>query len=139
MKSVKNNISEIELKDLKAFSRETSQLSSVEFEEEIPWPIQRVFFITSPEEIERGNHAHKECIQAIICPIGEVDIYCSDGEREKRFHLSNLSQLLIVPPGIWIKLKLNPGSSISVLASHKYLELDYIRSWEEFKKYRLSS
>ncbi len=139
MKSLKNKISEIELIDLKVFSRETSQLSSVEFEEEIPWPIQRVFFIAGPEEIERGNHAHKECIQAIICLIGEVDIYCSDGESEKRFHLGNLSQLLIVPPGIWVKLKFNPGSSVSVLASHKYLETDYIRSWEEFQKYRLSS
>jgi hypothetical protein len=138
VKNIKSDISGVEVKALNVFSREASQLSSVEFEKEIPWPIRRVFFIASQEDLERGNHAHKECIQAIICLTGEVDVYCSDGLEEKCFRLLKLSELLVVPPGIWVKLNFRPGSSITVLASQEYAEIDYIRSWEEFQAYRLS-
>ena len=138
MESKKSDISGIELKALNVFSRGASQLSSVEFEKEIPWSIRRVFFIASQEEQERGNHAHKACIQAIICLTGEVDVYCSDGLEEKCFRLLQMTELLVVPPGIWVKLNFRPGSSITVLASQEYVEMDYIRSWEEFQAYRLS-
>ena len=138
MDRVKSKIADIELRNLSVFSREVSTLSSLDLEKEFPWSVQRVFFINSTQEQARGDHAHKECIQAIVCLSGEVEIYCHDGEEEASFNLSNLGQLLMVPTGIWLKIKFQAGSSITVLASQKFFEPDYIRSWEEFKRYRLS-
>jgi hypothetical protein len=65
-----------------------------------------------------------------------VEIACLDGQDEKIFSLNNIGELLIVPPGIWIKINFQPGSSITVLASENFAESDYIRNWEEFLKYR---
>ncbi len=138
MDRVKSKIADIELRHLNVFSRESGTLSSLELEKEVPWSVQRVFFINSVQEQDRGDHAHKECIQAIVCLSGEVEIYCYDGEEEVIFHLSNLGQLLVVPPGIWLKLKFQAESSITVLASQEFFESDYIRSMEEYKRYRLS-
>ena len=136
MQNLKSKISDIEVKTLSVFSRKSSQLSSLEISQEVPWPIQRVFFITCLQEEVRGEHAHKECIQAILCTVGHVEIACLDGEEEKVYSLNSIEKLLIVPPGIWIKINFQPGSSITVLASEKFAESDYIRNWEEFQKYR---
>lgn len=114
-------------------------MSSLEFEKEIPWQIQRVFFINCVEKQNRGDHGHKLCIQAIVCLTGTVSIDCSDGMEEETYKLSSLSEILIVPPGIWLKIEFQPGSTIAVLASEKYSESDYIRNWEEFQEYRLLS
>lgn len=138
VESPKSKVSDIELKKLTVFARGSSQLSSLEFEKEIPWPIRRVFFIASHGAQDRGDHAHKECIQAIICSAGKVHIHCFDGEKEKSFQLCNLGELLLVPAGIWLKINFQPESSITVLASQEFLESDYIRSWNEYMKYRLS-
>ena len=136
MQNLKSKISDIEVQALSVFSRNSSQLSSLEIIQEISWPVQRVFFITCLQEEVRGEHAHKECIQAILCTVGHVEIACLDGQDEKIFSLKNIGELLIVPPGIWIKINFQPGSSITVLASEKFAESDYIRNWEEFLKYR---
>ena len=136
MKDVKTRISDIELKEIDVFSRGESNLATIEFERNVPWPIQRVFYISSLDKDERGNHAHKDCIQAIICLTGEVEIICFDGEEEVTIILKGLDKLLIVPSGIWIKLIFDPGTVISVLANQKYDEQDYIRDWQDFQVYR---
>ncbi len=139
MQNLKNKITDIEIKTLSVFSRKSSQLSSLEMIQEISWPVKRVFFITCSKEEVRGEHAHKECIQAILCTVGHVEIACHDGEEEKIFSLSHIGDLLVVPPGIWITINFQPGSSITVLASEEFAESDYIRDWEEFQKYRQSN
>jgi hypothetical protein len=132
----KNKVSDISLLKLSVFWRGTSNLSAVECGKEIRWSIKRVFMIVSQGEEERGNHAHKECSQALICNIGKIDIFCSDGNQEKTFQLTSAGEILIVPPGIWLKLRFQTNSAITVLASHKFSETDYIRSWDEYIKYR---
>lgn len=136
MNDVKSKISDIELKEIDVFSRGESSLATVEFERNVPWPIQRVFYISSLDKVERGNHAHKNCIQAIICLIGKVEIICFDGKGEVSIILNGLDKLLIVPPGIWIKLIFEPRTVVSVLANQKYDEQDYIRDWQDFQVYR---
>ncbi len=139
MQKNKSKINHIEVKALPVFSRNSSQLSSLEMIEEISWPPKRIFFVTSLQNEIRGGHAHKECIQAILCTVGHVEITCRDGEEEKIYNLNNIGELLVVPPGIWISIDFQPGSSITVLASEKFAESDYIRDWEEFQKYRHAS
>lgn len=139
MQNVKTRVSDIEIKTLSVFSRKSGQLSSLEISKEISWPVQRIFFITCLQEEVRGEHAHKKCIQAIFCTIGSVEIVCFDGEVEKSFNLKSMGEILIVPPGIWIRINFQSGSSIAVLASEKFAESDYIRNMEDFQKYRQSN
>lgn len=136
MQKIKSKISDIETRNLSLFSRESSHLSSLELIQEFSWQVQRIFFVSGEKEEVRGRHAHKECIQAIVCTIGHVEIHCFDGNEEKVFHLRNLGELLIVPSGIWIEIRFQPGSSITVLASEKFAESDYIRDWDDYQKYR---
>ena len=136
MQKLKSTISDVETKSLSVFSRNASQLSSLDLIQEISWQVRRVFFVSCAQGEDRGEHAHKECIQAIVCTIGHVEIYCFDGKDERVFQLENLGELLIVPAGIWIKIRFHPGSSITVLASEKFDESDYIRDREDYRKYR---
>jgi hypothetical protein len=136
MQKLKSTVSDVETKSLSIFSRNASQLSSLDLIQEISWQVRRAFFVSCAQGEDRGEHAHKECIQAIVCTIGHVEIYCFDGKDEKVFQLENLGELLIVPAGIWIKIRFQPGSSITVFASEKFAESDYIRDWDEYQKYR---
>lgn len=138
MSEHKSEISDIEFIKMKVFTRKFSSLTSVEYQKQIPWPIERVFFIASEELDERGNHAHKKCHQAILCINGEVTIKCFDGENKVSYNLENFRNLMLVPPGIWLTINFQPGSSIAVLASENYLEEDYIRNLEDFHVYRRS-
>lgn len=138
MSKQKSEISDIKLIEMKVFTRKFSSLTSVEYQNQIPWPIKRVFFIASEELDERGNHAHKKCHQALLCINGEVSVKCFDGENEVSINLEFLRNLMLVPPGIWLTINFQPGSSIAVLASDEYLEEDYIRNLEDFQVFRRS-
>ena len=44
---------------------------------------------------------------------------------------------LIIPPTIWATQKYSSNDTIlNVICSHKFLENDYIRNYENFKKFR---
>ena len=56
---------------------------------------------------------------------------------EKIFFLNDPSKALHILPGIWREIKdFSSGSICLVLASHEYKELDYIRDYDEYLKYK---
>jgi len=129
-------LSDIVMIKLEIFQRGSGKLSALQQGREIPWQIKRAFFISSEQPENRGNHAHIDCQQAFVCTMGNVLVTCKDGILEKKFVLKNLSQVLIVPPGIWTSISLSAQSSLSVMTNLPYDESDYIRGWEDFKKFR---
>lgn len=85
----------------------------------------------------RGGHAHKELYQLIVAASGAYTVELDDGKEKKTFTLNRPYQGLLVKPGIWHTLTdFSSGSICMVLASEKYDEKDYIRSYEKFQKYR---
>ena len=132
----KRQLSDIVTVDLEIFQRDSGKLAVLQHNQDIPWPIERVFFISTEQPESRGNHAHINCQQAFVCTMGNVLVTCKDGILEKKFVLKNLSQVLIVPPGIWTSISLSAQSSLSVMTNLPYDESDYIRGWEDFKKFR---
>lgn len=63
-----------------------------------------------------------------------------DGTNKKAFTLNRPYQGLLIKPGIWRTLTdFSSGSICMVLANEKYNEKDYIRSYEEFVKYRFTN
>lgn len=100
----------------------------------VPFEINRVFYIYDvPSGKDRGAHAHKECWQLIIAASGALEVYLSDGHREKTVTLNRPFQGLIVPPGIWAhEQEFTTGALCLVLASHPYSEEDYIRDYDKY-------
>ena len=52
----------------------------------IPFQVERVFSISSKNKI-RGNHAHKDCTQFIVCLSGSLDVFVDDGLTKQKYIL----------------------------------------------------
>ena len=133
--SVKS-VSDIELKDLATFTRNSGKLAALQFQNNIPWGITRVFFITSLLPETRGGHAHIKCNQAFFCNSGQVKIICRDGTNQSSFELTTMECVLFVPAGIWVDVVMSEQSSLTVLTDLPYDESDYINKWDEYLEFR---
>jgi hypothetical protein len=104
----------------------------------LPFDIKRVFYTYDiPGGESRGAHAHKECHQFLVAASGSFEIALDDGINKRTVLLNRPFYGLHVPPGIWAAEQgFSSGSVCLVLASHKYDEADYIRSYKEFLKYK---
>lgn len=109
-------------------------LSFIEGGIHVPFDIQRVYYLYDvPGGAERGGHAHKDLHQLIIAMSGSFDVVLDDGLEKKRFHLNRSYYGLYVCPMIWRELdNFSSGSVCMVLASNRYDEGDYYRSYPEF-------
>lgn len=103
----------------------------------VPFDIKRVFYLYDiPGGESRGAHAHKECHQFLIAASGAFEVVLDDGVNKRTVTLNRPFYGLHIPPGIWAAEQgFSSGSVCLVLASEKYDESDYIRSYEEFKAY----
>ena len=113
-------------------------ITVVENRESVPFDIERVYYLYDvPGGEERGGHAHKDLSQLIIAASGSFDVILDDGINRRTITLNRPYQGLYFVPGIWKELvNFSSGSSCLVLASHKYIEADYIRDYAEFLKYK---
>jgi len=109
-------------------------LTFIEGERHIPFLIQRVYYLYDvPGGSERGGHAHKGLHQLIIAMSGSFDVVLDDGSERKRFHLNRSYFGLYVCPMIWRELdNFSSGSVCMVLASNRYDEDDYYRSFDAY-------
>ena len=90
-----------------------------------------VFDVPSAET--RGEHAHRECHQFLICVRGSCAVVADDGVNRQEFVLNRPEHGLYLPPMTWgIQYKYSPDALLLVFASHYYEAADYIRDYEEF-------
>jgi dTDP-4-dehydrorhamnose 3,5-epimerase-like enzyme len=84
----------------------------------------------------RGNHAHKQCLQLLICVSGQIRVSCDDGSFVIHHLLDSMNCGLLVPPGIWAREEyMTDGAVLMVLCDRSYEEGDYIRDYNDFKKF----
>lgn len=116
-------------------SERSGSLSPVESFGNIPFEINRVFYIYDiPGGIYRGGHAHRECHQLLVAASGAFDVKVDDGENSQIIRLDRPYEGIHVPPGIWAEeLNFSSGAICLVLASHPYDDADYIRDYEKFR------
>lgn len=115
-----------------------SILISSEFEKHIPFSVKRMYYITgfSKSKEARGNHAHKNINQAIFCLQGQFRLGLDDGTTYQKIWMRNPSYGVLLGPKLWHNMsRFSKDCVIMVLASDEYNEADYLRSYEEFKKY----
>ena len=86
---------------------------------------------------KRGQHAHKKCNQLLCCVSGEIELSCDDGYERISIMLSPNGEAIWVPNGVWAEQTyLKNDSSIIVFCDQSYHELDYIRDYQEFLKWK---
>ena len=137
---MKKNITvfECSILELDKHSNEKGNVSIVENEKELPFNINRVYYLYDvPGGEDRGAHAHKELRQLIIAASGSFDLVLNDGNNKRKITLNRPYIGLLVVPGIWREIvNFSSGSICMVVASHKYDEDDYIRNYEGFLKFK---
>ena len=113
-------------------------LSVVEQFKEIPFEIQRVYWLYDvPGGESRGGHAHKDLFQFIVAANGSFHVNLTDGNDVYSFFLNHPYMGVLVPPGYWRTLDdFSSGAVCLVLASNYFEEEDYIREYDEFLDYK---
>lgn len=108
-----------------------------EFERTIPFEVKRYFMVFDVPSVEtRGEHAHRECHQFLICARGTISVVVDDGQNREEFVLDRPDLGLHIPPKTWgIQYKYSSDSLLLVFASHYYDGSDYIRDYDEFITY----
>jgi UDP-2-acetamido-3-amino-2,3-dideoxy-glucuronate N-acetyltransferase len=121
---------------IKNFIDNRGELAVVEFSEFGQLNIRRSFFINAvPEGTARGNHAHRECTQILICLSGSLSVFVDDGSVKKVILLNSSRFALVIPPMMWSsQFNFSTDAVLAVFASHDYDEGDYISDYSEFKK-----
>jgi hypothetical protein len=116
-------------------SPNTGYLSICEKENLIFIPKRIYWTYLTPENIERGGHAHKELEQILVAVSGKIQltIQTIDGDLYT-FILDNPSIGVFIPKKSWRTMKYNSNAVQMCFASLEYDEKDYIRNYDEFSK-----
>jgi acetyltransferase-like isoleucine patch superfamily enzyme len=110
-------------------------LMAGEFAQDLPFMPQRYFLVYDvPTQEVRGEHAHRQCHQFLICIRGSVVVLLDNGCRRRQITLDRIDIGLHMPPMIWgTQYRYTADAALLVFASHPYDPADYIRSYEEFR------
>lgn len=122
----------------KHHSDRKGNLTVVQNGETLPFDVRRVYYLYDiPGGESRGSHAHRELEQLIVAASGSFRVILDDGKSKRSFFLNRPYQGLYVKPGLWRDLEdFSSGAVCMVLASEVYQKEDYIRDYEDFKKFR---
>jgi dTDP-4-dehydrorhamnose 3,5-epimerase-like enzyme len=104
-------------------------LSYIEGEHQIPFPIRRVYYLYDvPGGAVRGGHAHRNLQQVLIALSGSFDVVLDDGMVRRKVSLNRSWHGLLIPNMVWRELEnFSSGAVCLVLASEFFQESDYIR------------
>ena len=109
-------------------------LTFIEGENHIPFPIRRVYYLYNvPVDAERGGHAHHDLEQVVFALSGSFRIKIDNGSTKSEYWLSNPHKGLYINKLIWREMDcFSQGAVCMVLASHLYDESDYLREYDDF-------
>ncbi|HEX3774310.1 MAG TPA: FdtA/QdtA family cupin domain-containing protein [Polyangiaceae bacterium] len=127
------SIKDLQVFPLKKFQAEGT-LVFMEHQNPVPFAVNRVFCVTGVAPgATRGDHAHRECKQALVCVRGAIEVLCDDGREKRRVELTSSDKLLYVPPMIWASETYRTEDTVLVvLADLPYDNADYLRDYAEY-------
>lgn len=134
-------LSKIKLINLPKIEDLRGNLSFVEENNQIPFQIQRTYWIYDvPGGQKRGGHAFKEQQELIVALSGSFDVVVDDGQTKKSFSLNRSYIGLYIPAGMWREMhNFSTNSLALVLSSTHYNEMDYIHDYTKYLTYRLKN
>ena len=129
---------EAKIIQLPKFLDERGNLSVIEEMKEIPFKIERSYWIYDvPGGEHRGGHAYRDNQEFIVAMSGSFDVILDDGIEKQVFHLNRSYYGLYVPEGLWREMgNFSTNSLALILSSTRYSQEDYIRDYEVFKQYK---
>lgn len=109
--------------------------------ENIPFEVKRHFLVFNvPSREIRGQHAHREQHQFLVCVHGECRLIVDDGQQREEILLNSPTAGVHIPPMVWgVQYQYTPDAVLLVLASDAYKAEDYIRDYDEYRRLRGSS
>jgi dTDP-4-dehydrorhamnose 3,5-epimerase-like enzyme len=124
----------VSLIDLPVVSDPRGDLTFVEGERHVPFPIRRVYYLYNvPVDAERGGHAHRELEQVVFALSGSFRMKIDDGHQKSEYWLRDPRKGLYINRLIWREMdSFSQGAVCMVLASHPYDETDYFRDYNDF-------
>ena len=115
---------------------ERGKLVVIEGGEEIPFDIQRVFYIyESDATVIRGQHANRESEFVLINVAGKSKVRITDGNEEAVIELNKPMMGIYIPKMIWKDMyDFSEDSVLLVLASTHYDSKEYISDYDSYIK-----
>jgi UDP-2-acetamido-3-amino-2,3-dideoxy-glucuronate N-acetyltransferase len=109
-------------------------LVAVDHAADLPFVPQRTFVVYDvPSRDVRGEHAHRQCEQLLVCLRGSVTALVDDGHDRRELVLDRPDLGLHVPAMIWgTQYRYSDDAVLLVYASRSYEDHDYIRDYETF-------
>lgn len=109
-------------------------LSVGEVPTEVPFLPARYFVVFDVPSTElRGEHAHLECQQFLICLHGSCRILLDDGSQRCEVTLDRPDIGVFMPAMIWgTQYRYTHDAVLMVFASRPYESQDYLRTYDEF-------
>ena len=134
------NISKGQMINLPKIEDDRGNLSFLEEDNHIPFKIRRAYWIYDvPGGCERGGHAFKEQKEFIISLSGSFDVVIDNGESRQIFSLNRSYYGLYIPNGLWRQMKNFSTNSLAlVVCSTEFEEVDYIRDFDQYLKFKYS-
>jgi dTDP-4-dehydrorhamnose 3,5-epimerase-like enzyme len=122
---------------LRTIKDEDGVLVPIEFNlKEIPFEPKRVFYVTNvPKGEVRGNHAHFETEQLLICIQGLIEVQIEYSNYVVRNCFLEPHTSAFVPKLAWDSQRFLTGKDVLlVICSTHYDPQDYIEDKDEFKR-----
>lgn len=105
-----------------------------EVEQHLPFTPKRFFIVHNvPSKEVRGEHAHLELHEFLVCLKGSCSFVLDDGKFSEEVTLNNPTIGLHIPPKVWrVHYKYSPEAIMLAFCSDIYNAKDYIRDYDEF-------
>lgn len=101
---------------------------------EVPFSPARYFVVFDVPSLElRGEHAHKQCQQFLICLHGSCRVLLDDGKSRCEVTLDRPDMGVFMPEMIWgTQYRYSSDAVLLVFASRTYEAEDYLRTYDDF-------
>lgn len=108
-----------------------------EVDQQLPFEPKRFFVVFDvPNKEIRGEHAHRDLHEFLVCLRGSCSVALDDGSVREEVKLDSPTIGLHIPPRIWrTHYKYTNDAILLVLASDVYRADDYVRNYDEFVKF----
>lgn len=120
--------------NLKSYDDNRGSLVPIYFND-ISFTPKRIFIVKNcPINTIRGNHAHFETQQLLICIKGKIEVMIDNG-IDKKITIINENESILINNLIWDSQKfLTDNDILMVICSTEYNKNDYIFDYSEFLK-----
>lgn len=128
------SLDQVKIIQLPKFLDERGNLSFFENDNQIPFTIQRTYWIYDvPGGEKRGGHAYKTQQEFIVALSGSFDVVLDDGKEQKKYSLNRSYCGLYIPRLIWRQIENFSTNSLALIVSDQlYQRADYIYDYNEF-------